>query len=133
MEEVNILINTIKTEISNNQEEHDIIRLIEVAVGSVITQIMFGYAFHGDDRKEFYRLKKLITDELFLQSSTLCKVSLTMPFLRHFPFFSTAFHKFDTIISEQFEFFDRQINNQILKREKQKNYLAENFVDAFLI
>lgn len=75
-----------------------------------------------------------MTEELFLQSSIFCKMTLTMPFLRRFPFFSTEFQKFDCIISKQFEFFDCQINNQILKRKKKNTQnFPENFVDAFLI
>lgn len=73
-----------------------------------------------------------MAEELRLQSSTLTKMTLTMPILRYFPIFSNAFQKFNRIISEQFKFFDKQINNQILKRKKQKSDIFENFVDAFL-
>ncbi|KAI1715194.1 cytochrome p450 domain-containing protein [Ditylenchus destructor] len=136
--EVKSLIDCVKKDISDGKKEHDIIPLIDVGVGSVITQMMFGYRFHEDSRSEFFRLKETMIDEVVMASGIFCKMVLVMPWLRHFPIFSTAFRKFDANIGEQFAFFDQQISNQIMKCAELKSKPGEqfpppdNFVEAFL-
>ena len=74
--------------------------------------------------------------QAFLISSLTGRMLLTMPWLRHFPFFSQTFNKLDNNLSNVYEFIKRPINKRIVAREKltseergEPNDLLDYFLD----
>uniref|UniRef100_A0A915DT43 Cytochrome P450 n=1 Tax=Ditylenchus dipsaci TaxID=166011 RepID=A0A915DT43_9BILA len=116
--EVDFLIKTLKKAVQSGVQEHNVMELIDVSVGSIITQIMFGYRFSETSRSQFFDLKRTMAQETQMSSQTLCKMN------------------FDQNINKQLGFFDQQISHQIMKRAaratENDDLPPENFVDAFL-
>ncbi|KAI1730109.1 cytochrome p450 domain-containing protein [Ditylenchus destructor] len=113
--EVETLLDTIDENLCKNVQEHDIISLVDLAVGSVLNQIIFGHRFLGESQEEFYMLKAILDEHIKAFDNIITNTVLMVPWMRHFPIFSQAFDRFE-----------RQKEDGAVDRE------PDYFVDAFL-
>jgi len=91
--EVGTLIERVDADIDAGVEEHDIMRHVDRAVGSIINVIMFGFRFHGEREEEFYELKRRVSD--LFKSFLDIRMSgiLNYHLFKHLPFFGPFFNK----------------------------------------
>uniref|UniRef100_A0A915DMF7 Uncharacterized protein n=1 Tax=Ditylenchus dipsaci TaxID=166011 RepID=A0A915DMF7_9BILA len=68
-----------------NKQSHYLIPLIDVAVGSIINQLTFGFRFIGETRKEFYELKAIMAEHVQMFTEPFSSLVIAMPWLRYFP------------------------------------------------
>uniref|UniRef100_A0A915CM23 Cytochrome P450 n=1 Tax=Ditylenchus dipsaci TaxID=166011 RepID=A0A915CM23_9BILA len=124
MVEVDTIIETINNDLCNttklkNKPLH-LFPLIDVAIGSIINQIVFGYRFIGETRKEFYELKAVMDEQTHMFTHPICVVLFAMPCLRYLPVFSHYFNR---------------VKQRRRRKEAEKSSFKEDdtyFVDAFL-
>uniref|UniRef100_A0A915CNF3 Cytochrome P450 n=1 Tax=Ditylenchus dipsaci TaxID=166011 RepID=A0A915CNF3_9BILA len=144
MLEVNTLLETIETDLSSTNGEamkttgYSLSPLINVAVGSVINQLVFGFRFIKESHNHFYAMNKVIDAHNRGLGHSITSVVLTLPWLRHFPLFSYYFDQFDIRLGQLYQYFDEQIRSTIERRKKeaQSNFVRDEedtyFVDAFV-
>ncbi|KAI1705406.1 cytochrome p450 domain-containing protein [Ditylenchus destructor] len=142
--EIKTLVETIESDLEKQKSEvenddgYNLIPLIDVAVGSIINQIAFGYRFIGETRKEFYEMKAIIAAQVQSFVHPVASAVMMMPTLRYFPIFSYYYRDVESRFTRLYEFFDRQIDTTIKRREKEikEGYTPDDedtyFVDAFL-
>uniref|UniRef100_A0A915EEA9 Cysteine synthase n=1 Tax=Ditylenchus dipsaci TaxID=166011 RepID=A0A915EEA9_9BILA len=140
MLEINTVIETIEHNLYQMNESKcvlDLSSLIDVAVGSVINQLVFGYRFIGDTLKEMYKLKRIMKAQVHMMIHPVASLLFAMPWLRHFPVFSYYFKQLELGISHLYRYFDNQIKTSIERRKKEaevSSYQEDDtcVVDAFL-
>uniref|UniRef100_A0AC35U365 Cytochrome P450 n=1 Tax=Rhabditophanes sp. KR3021 TaxID=114890 RepID=A0AC35U365_9BILA len=111
--------------------EVNIINHVNICVGSIINNLLFGYNFDGDKIEEFTKLKKILdkNTNLFQRPASL----ILFPFykyVKNLPFFK---QRADEIIANQntlFEFLKRQISEHI--ESHNPDHEPTDFVSAFL-
>uniref|UniRef100_A0A915D575 Uncharacterized protein n=1 Tax=Ditylenchus dipsaci TaxID=166011 RepID=A0A915D575_9BILA len=130
--EVDSMIETVKQDMGKNNmnlENYHLSPLIDVAVGSVINQLIFGFRFIG--------LKALMNEQAQLLVDPATAIILSMPWLRHLPIFSHYYGVFKTSVANLELYFIRQIEATMQKRarEMKESPLDEEdtyFVESFL-
>ncbi|KAI1706662.1 cytochrome p450 domain-containing protein [Ditylenchus destructor] len=122
--ESDYLIDSLKKELKSGIREHNVIKWIDLAVGSIINQVLFGYRFSGDYEEEFGTLKKILDD--FIQEFARPAVATVMffPALRKFPIFSSAFQRMKQHNDGSADFVKAQIKEYTAK------FNAEGLADA---
>ncbi|KAI6180044.1 hypothetical protein M3Y98_00676800 [Aphelenchoides besseyi] len=60
-------------------EEHDIVDLLDLAVGSIINAVLLGYRFHGEKRSEFFELKDTVQSHIKMLGHPLVMVAMPNP------------------------------------------------------
>ncbi|KAI1705037.1 cytochrome p450 domain-containing protein [Ditylenchus destructor] len=122
--EIDYLTDSLKKEIASGIKEHDVIKRIELAVGSVINQIIFGYRFSEEREEEFSILKEVI-DKLMKEYGSPDGATVTMfSALRKYPIFSNAFKRLYGLEKEKQGFLAAQII------EYTKKFEAEGLADT---
>ncbi|KAI1705901.1 cytochrome p450 domain-containing protein [Ditylenchus destructor] len=122
--ECDYVIDTLKQEMAGGVKEHDTIKRIELAVGSVINQLLFGYRFSAEREEEFAALKEILDE---LQEALAKPVSATVMMfsaLRKLPIFSKAFKRLYDLEQENQEFLRTQV------REYTKKFEVEGLADT---
>uniref|UniRef100_A0A914LVD3 Unspecific monooxygenase n=1 Tax=Meloidogyne incognita TaxID=6306 RepID=A0A914LVD3_MELIC len=102
---------------------------IDISVGSIINNFLFGYRFDNERLGEFRQLKKLMDSTLDIQFHPIIVLIQSWAFLRHLPFFNSYFEYFKEINNQFFDFHEKQINehlNSIISP-------PTDFVEAFLL
>jgi len=135
LDEVNTLFELVDESIKGPDGGRDVNTMarVDAAVGSVITRLLFGYQLKREAHTMFARLKKMVLEEAAMEVNVMTKLCLMMPSLRYLPFFSSAFAAYDANMSQQFAFYDDQI--QRIKTEREKNTggsKPRTYVEAFL-
>uniref|UniRef100_A0A915E6D4 Cytochrome P450 n=1 Tax=Ditylenchus dipsaci TaxID=166011 RepID=A0A915E6D4_9BILA len=118
MLEVDTVLETLDDDVTKDTQylqNYHLNPLIDVAVGSVINQIAFGFRFHGENREQFFELKDIIIEQVHLLAEPLT---------------------FKKRITRLNSFFNIQIEAtmQRRKKESEKTSFTEDdtyFVDAF--
>ncbi|KAJ1360630.1 hypothetical protein KIN20_019655 [Parelaphostrongylus tenuis] len=90
-------------------EEVDMQDVFDVAVGSVISQLLFGYRFDEEKLGEFRQLKSMLSRQLedLLHPSSF--ILFTYPKLRMLPYFNRMWNRFLLYRDAFYSFFDREI------------------------
>jgi hypothetical protein len=57
LDEIQTIFESVDKEIASNLPEYDLYEHVDVAVGSIINALLFGYRFSGEKRAEFFDLK----------------------------------------------------------------------------
>ncbi|KAI1690960.1 cytochrome p450 domain-containing protein [Ditylenchus destructor] len=133
--ESDYLIDSLKKELKSGIREHNIIKWIDLAVGSIINQVLFGYRFSGGNEDEFEILKNVL-DEIMLSLGSPAVATVTFcPPLRKFPIFSSAFKRLKQLNDRNADFIKAQIKEYTTKFEAEG--LADTkeglpFVGAYL-
>ncbi|WKY10972.1 hypothetical protein Q1695_002932 [Nippostrongylus brasiliensis] len=126
--EVEAMTKTLK---EKKGEEVDLADIIEVGVGSVINQLLFGYRFDEDHIDEFRVLKGMISRQMKEFAHPSAMILFMFPTSRKFPYFKALWKKLLDYRDAFYGFFDRQIE----AHQKDINYDLEestDYVEAFL-
>uniref|UniRef100_A0AC34RGF9 Cytochrome P450 n=1 Tax=Panagrolaimus sp. JU765 TaxID=591449 RepID=A0AC34RGF9_9BILA len=105
----------------------DIIGRIDVCVGSVINNLLFGYRFEGSHLQEFHNLKKNLQDFFVQVNKGPSLLYFSFYKLRYVPFFKDYAEKIYELNKSIFDF----LENQIYNHEKSINYESESFPTDF--
>ncbi|CAJ0952689.1 unnamed protein product, partial [Mesorhabditis belari] len=103
----------------------------DVAVGSIINNLLFGYRYEEDKQAEFRELKNLLNDHMKNVATFSAGMAFTQPWTRIIPMFNDAWNKVLNVRNRLFEYFQQQIEN----RKKTIDYESEtniDLVEAFL-
>ncbi|KAK6754913.1 hypothetical protein RB195_013721 [Necator americanus] len=105
--------------------------VFDVAVGSVINQLLFGYRFDEEHIDEFRQMKTLISRQMRIFAGPGATMLFVNPWLKHFPYFNTLFK---TLIDHRdafYSFFDKQIEAHS-KHVDYDSEGAKDYVEAYL-
>ncbi|CAD5209388.1 unnamed protein product [Bursaphelenchus okinawaensis] len=87
LEEVKILLTKIEKQREQN-DELDMFSLTDIAIGSILNQLLFGYKFTQNNKEhEFYRIKEQVTKVKSLFSNVVLLISLTILFFNVIPIY----------------------------------------------
>ncbi|WKX99602.1 hypothetical protein Q1695_014463 [Nippostrongylus brasiliensis] len=112
-------------------KEVDIAEVIDVNVGSVINQLLFGYRFGQEHLDEFHKLKVMIKRQFTEFCAPTAAPMFILPISRKFPYFKALWQKFLENRDAFYGFFDRQID----AHRKDLDFDSEeatDYVEAFL-
>ncbi|CAJ0567340.1 unnamed protein product, partial [Mesorhabditis spiculigera] len=127
MVEVDFLIDrlaSLKTEVSVQHE-------FDIAVGSVINNILFGYRFDEQHLDEFSLVKESLRDLVKILTTPLFSVAMMTPQIRGIPPFKGLYQKFYDTRDVLLGFIRRQIEmkKRMVKYEAEE---SEDFVESYL-
>uniref|UniRef100_A0AC34FUG8 Cytochrome P450 n=1 Tax=Panagrolaimus sp. ES5 TaxID=591445 RepID=A0AC34FUG8_9BILA len=110
----------------------DMIKLIDISIGSVINDLIFGSKFIDDeDTTDFYILKEVVKRHLQLSRHPMVMVMWKNTHrFKHLPIFGKYYAEIEGMKNVIFKFFDEKIKQHIENFDVEKE--AEDFVDAFL-
>ncbi|RCN40005.1 unspecific monooxygenase [Ancylostoma caninum] len=103
----------------------------DVAVGSVINQLLFGYRFDEEHVEEFRQLKTLISRQMRDFAHPAASMLMVYPWLKYLPYFSSMYAKLLSYRDAFYSFFDKQIE----AHGKHVNYDSDesnDYVEAYL-
>lgn len=133
LDEVSGMIEDIQKGIAEKADEQNIPRLIDIAVGSIINSLMFGYRFRAEHEHEFSILKKHLDTFIKCVSSPFVLIGFDRPnLLRNLPVFK---HYWDAMLKANrgfFDFFDRQIEQHRKEIDFESDSQPTDYVEAFL-
>ncbi|KAI1700079.1 cytochrome p450 domain-containing protein [Ditylenchus destructor] len=115
--ESDYLIDSLKKELKSGIVEHNMIKWIDLAVGSIINQLLFGYRFSGGNEEEFETLKKVLDDIMVSFAYPAVTTVVFWPALRKFPIFSSAFRRIKQLNDRNDNFVKAQIKEYTTKFE----------------
>ncbi|KAI1695878.1 cytochrome p450 domain-containing protein [Ditylenchus destructor] len=117
--ESDYLIDSLKKELKSGIREHNMIKWIDLAVGSIINQLLFGYRFSGGNEEEFETLKNVM-DEIMMTFAYPAFITVIFwPALRKFPIFSSAFQRMKQLTERNDGFIKAQIKEYTKKFESE--------------
>uniref|UniRef100_A0A915EPA0 Cytochrome P450 n=1 Tax=Ditylenchus dipsaci TaxID=166011 RepID=A0A915EPA0_9BILA len=102
------MIETVTQDLDKNNmclDSYHLSPLLDVGVGSMINQLIFGFRFIGERRQQFFKLKELMNEQIQLMSDPATATVLSMPWLRHFPIFSSYYNVFKDSVASLDSFF----------------------------
>ncbi|KHJ89648.1 unspecific monooxygenase [Oesophagostomum dentatum] len=105
--------------------------VFDVAVGSVVNQLLFGYRFDEEHVGEFRELKSLISSQMRDFAHPSATLVFIYPWMRHLPYFSRMYNVVISYRNAFYSFFDKQIE----AHAKQANYKTDeysDYVEAYL-
>ncbi|VDO71387.1 unnamed protein product [Haemonchus placei] len=126
--EVEAMTEQIKSKKDGKVDMQDI---IEVAVGSVINQLLFGYRFDEDHVEEFRELKSMLSRQMKETAHPMALILFMLPCSKHLPYFKGMWQRILSYRDAFYAFFDRQIE----AHKKDIDYNSEHtndYVEAFL-
>ncbi|KAH7709062.1 Protein CYP-33C1 [Aphelenchoides avenae] len=109
MVEVDHIVRSLDKALASRVKEHDIWWLMDLAVGSVINQMLFGYRFSDGREAEFVKMKERLDDMTHDWGQPMTSLVMEWPALRHLPVFSTTYKR----ISAKFQWNMRSLQEQI--------------------
>uniref|UniRef100_A0A183C9Z4 Cytochrome P450 n=1 Tax=Globodera pallida TaxID=36090 RepID=A0A183C9Z4_GLOPA len=120
---------------SGSIDEVNLPELIDVAVGSIINNLMFGYRFEGDKEREFWDIKRSLDEHVRSFGNPLTMIWLCYPhLLGHVPPFSAVADQIKRRLDKFFGFFESRITEHQQELDKCGDWEAppKDFVEAFL-
>ncbi|KAJ1367911.1 hypothetical protein KIN20_028938 [Parelaphostrongylus tenuis] len=105
--------------------------VFDVAVGSVINQLLFGYRFDNDKLGEFRELRSLMSSQMKDFSHPSAIIMFAYPWMKTLPYFRGLWNRIFLYRDAFYSFFDRQIE----AHEKDIDYDVDDskdYVEAFL-
>ncbi|KAI1705045.1 cytochrome p450 domain-containing protein [Ditylenchus destructor] len=134
LDEISSFIKSLSEEVGASVSKE--IRLdhhIDVAVGSIINSVLFGYRFVGENLEEFFVIKALMKELFASFGDYRIAPTLLNPHLFHkLPIFGTALDKLRTCMRKLDGFFENQIVEHEKEIDFETNSSPTDFVEAFL-
>ncbi|KAI6174566.1 Cytochrome P450-33C9 [Aphelenchoides bicaudatus] len=131
LEEVKTIFENVDADVASGLKEHDMYNHTDLAVGSIINNLLFGYRFHGKKKPEFADLKSRVQTFLTTMGHPLVFMSMPSPyFYKRLPFFKQKLE--DCIETSEYllDFYRERI------QEHKKNFNIDeeptDYVAAFL-
>ncbi|KAI6234756.1 (pine wood nematode) hypothetical protein [Aphelenchoides fujianensis] len=126
LDELRTVIESVNEEIEAGVQEFDLHRHTDVAVGSIISNLLFGLRFTKENKEEFYRLKRRTTQIISSFSDPITNVA------RFNKFFFDLTHFYSKRVIEAFgdvyQFLDKHIQEHLGHGICEQPH---DFVDAF--
>ncbi|KIH52744.1 unspecific monooxygenase [Ancylostoma duodenale] len=120
-----------KTLQSEQGAEVNLQDVFDVAVGSVINQLLFGYRFDEEHVGEFRQLKVLISRQMRDFAHPAATILMVYPWVKYLPYFSAMHAKLLSYRDAFYSFFDKQIEahgNHVNYDSDESN----DYVEAYL-
>ncbi|KAH7712812.1 CBN-CYP-33C9 protein [Aphelenchoides avenae] len=132
LDEVATLVASVRKE-AKMKDEINVAGHVDLAIGSIINSLMFGYSLHGEHEEEFHFLKKNLACFVEAFGDPFILSAMGRPkLLRHFPFFKASWDRFLGVSKTLFKFFDRQIRQHQKDIDLQSDAEPSDYVEAFL-
>ncbi|CAD5235739.1 unnamed protein product [Bursaphelenchus xylophilus] len=134
LNEVQYMFDRIDEGIKKGAKEQDLIRLTNMAVGSITNMIVCGYSFtQSKKEEEFYYMRDLTTEAVEVATSALSNLGLNNPWILRLPYIGDNGNKTLKLFKEIFAFVDSKVQQHL--RENDYSQIAEpkDYIDAFLI
>uniref|UniRef100_A0A7E4VHA8 Unspecific monooxygenase n=1 Tax=Panagrellus redivivus TaxID=6233 RepID=A0A7E4VHA8_PANRE len=133
LDDVSALISHVKGEIAEGKTEFELFDELDIAVGSIINSIAFGYRFSRDNRQEFYDAKKIATDTVCMGSwPTFRIMEANIDFFKKLPIFSDTYELVKKHREESHVFLYGQINRHMKSIDFDSEEEPTDFVEYFL-
>uniref|UniRef100_A0A914P5U3 Cytochrome P450 n=1 Tax=Panagrolaimus davidi TaxID=227884 RepID=A0A914P5U3_9BILA len=134
LNEVNWMIDEMKEHIKKGEDEISVHHKIDVAVGSIINLLIFGYAFHEKYLEEFFKIKSLMRDFIKVSGNPLFRLvsADTSGIMRRLPGFSTSYNDGKRLGDELRAFFNGQIKERRQKIDFTEDSEPTDYVEAYL-
>ncbi|KAK6046099.1 unspecific monooxygenase, partial [Cooperia oncophora] len=116
---------------SKKNEKLDMQDIIDVAVGSVINQLLFGYRFDEDHVEEFRELKMMLSRQMKETAHPSAVILFMFPGAKYLPYFNRMWKKILMYRDAFYAFFDRQIEIHRKEIEYDSEH-SNDYVEAFL-
>ncbi|KAI6174620.1 Cytochrome P450-33C9 [Aphelenchoides bicaudatus] len=131
LDEIHTIFENVDRDVASDLKEHDLYNHVDVAVGSIINVLLFGYRFHGEKEHEFFDLKTRVQAHINSIGHPLVFMSMTHPyFYKRLPFFK---QKLETS-AETGQYLVKFFRDRIEEHEKNFDINEEptDYVNAFL-
>ncbi|KAH7725792.1 Protein CYP-33C9 [Aphelenchoides avenae] len=133
LDEVSTLISEVNADIAAKRDEHDVPRHIDLAVGSIINSLLFGYRFRGERVEEFTVLKEYLKRLFESFTDPWVMVGVQNPqFWRNLPLFKPHWDKLLANNKRLFDFYGRQIEEHQKEIDFESGSQPTDYVEAFL-
>ncbi|KAH7716430.1 Protein CYP-33C9 [Aphelenchoides avenae] len=133
LDEVSALVGKMKKNLDSGMGEQDVPALLDVAVGSVINTLLFGYRFDEHHEDEFYELKRLIAEDLRAVGGWKFRLLSMYPRLLHnLPPFKAIFEMMKYNRRALSDFYQRQIDEHVKNIDFDTDAVPTDYAEAFL-
>jgi cytochrome P450 len=134
LNEVTWFLEDLKKKQNNGEKEISVQNSIDIAVGSIINGLIFGYAFHEKNIEEFYKIKEFIRQFIRLGGDPIFRAISEdrKGILRRLPFFKGRFQKAVDLGNSMKEFFFGQINERRSKINFSEDSEPTDYVESYL-
>ncbi|CAD5228716.1 unnamed protein product [Bursaphelenchus okinawaensis] len=132
--EVQYMFDEIDKGIMTNAKEIDLIRLTNMAVGSITNMIVLGYSFTQNKKEEeFFYIRNLTTEAVEVATSALSNLALNNPWLLSLPYLGDNGNKTLRLFKEIFAFVDSKVQTHLRENDYTQIEHPKDFIDAFLM
>uniref|UniRef100_A0AC35FL80 Cytochrome P450 n=1 Tax=Panagrolaimus sp. PS1159 TaxID=55785 RepID=A0AC35FL80_9BILA len=134
LNEVSWLLEDLKMQVKNKEPEISVQKSIDVAIGSVINSLVFGYSFHETSLDEFYTIKGFLKRFSRMAGSSKFRVLAGDKYniLRKLPVFSGMYNHAQKEMSVIKTFFYKQITERMAKINFDEDSEPTDYVEAYL-
>ncbi|KAH7704603.1 CBN-CYP-33C11 protein [Aphelenchoides avenae] len=130
--EVVSLQNNVAKHALDGADVFNVVGYLDMAVGSVINALMFGYSFNETEPGEFFKLRDLLSSHMKALGHPLTFAMMKNPQLfGRFPPFKSVYQKVDSTAKALFAFFERQIDAHHVDEGLLDD--PKDYVEAFLV
>uniref|UniRef100_A0A914Y4C7 Cytochrome P450 n=1 Tax=Panagrolaimus superbus TaxID=310955 RepID=A0A914Y4C7_9BILA len=134
LNEVSWMFDEIKQKLKNAENEMNIQNCIDLAVGSIINSIIFGYSFHEKSLDEFDKVKSYLQGFLKMIGNPAFRIlsTDTSGNLRKLPGLKGVYEEAKMLGEELQAFFNAQINERKQKIDFSEDSEGTDYVEAYL-
>ncbi|CAD5224515.1 unnamed protein product [Bursaphelenchus xylophilus] len=129
--ELQLLLERINNELP--ADEIDLFKFSDMAVGSIINNIVSGYRFTEGKEDEFYRLKELACRLVKAFASPAANLVLNSSKLMRIPIINEKAKERVELMLAFYEFFTMQIDAHLRENDYTQELEPHDYIDAFLI
>jgi cytochrome P450 len=133
LDEVAALTEKVNKSIASGAKEHDVPAFLDIAVGSIINVLLFGYRFDDDREEEFYRVKHLVS--LFIKNIAhpLARgVEKNPTIFQYLQIFKQHLEKCRSYMQDLFSFYQSQIDEHLKTIDFETDDQPTDYAEAFL-
>lgn len=134
LNEVSALLSKVHDNLNESKsQEQDLPALLDIAVGSVINMLLFGYRFDESRAQEFYELKRLLSGNIEAMGGWKMKMLNAYPHLLHkVPPFDAVYEEHKRSQIRLWDFYQRQIDEHVQNIDFDTDAEPTDYAEAFL-
>ncbi|CAD5224519.1 unnamed protein product [Bursaphelenchus xylophilus] len=131
LDELYLILEKVNNEL--DAEEIDFFKYSDIAIGSIINNIVAGYRFTGGHEHEFDRLKNLATQLMQDIMTPTANLALNNPSLMQVPVLNWRAKRAVECMREILVFLDRQIQKHVAENDYTQDLEPHDYIDAYLL